>query len=131
MRTRWRLDFGAQYDIAKHGCYNGSMNKPFDKSSERAPQPTDIEPGQTQFLRYRNSLVRGTWYGTGPVAVTWSSGFATSCPVNAWNDRLFVEQPNLARLIEDHEIPSAKARFARLQEDQRQVAKISRLGYRR
>lgn len=107
------------------------MNKPVDKNAERDPKPTDIQPGQTQFLRYRNGLVRGSWNGMGPVAITWGSGFAMSCPVNAWNDRLFVEQPQAAHLVPDGEIPSANAWFEKIQEAQRASLGLVRAGYRR
>ena len=93
------------------------MNTPHNKTPDRTPLPTDIQAGQTQFLRYRNGLIRGQWNGAGPVGITWGSGFYTTCPVASWNDRLFVEHGEKARLVAGMEIGEAEAFFQRVSDE--------------
>lgn len=91
------------------------MSRPTkDEQDQRQPLPTDIQPNQTQYLRVNNSFVRGVWNGTGPVAITWSSGFTTSCRPADWNDRLFVQNSSGVRLVELQEELQAKAWFDNL-----------------
>lgn len=94
------------------------MSRPTkEEQDQRTALPTDIQPSQTQYLRVNNSFVRGSWNGMGPVAVTWSSGFSTSCRPSDWNDRLFVHTSTGVRLIQSHEEPQAQAWFAQLEQE--------------
>ena len=95
------------------------MAKPSNAAPLRTPKSTDIQPGETQFLRYNNGYIRGKWNGLGGVAITWHSGFATSCNADEWNDREFLDKPEKAALIDPSEIPSAHAWFHKVAEEAR------------
>lgn len=102
------------------------MAKPANDAPPRTPKPTDIQPGETQFLRYNNGFVRGKWNGLGGVAITWHSGFSTSCNADEWNDREFLDKPEKAALIDPSEIPSAHAWFHKVAEEARKNARVLR-----
>ena len=70
-----------------------------------------IQPGQTQYVRCRNGLVRGRCNTPECVVVTWSSGFVQSMKAESWDARVFAERPEAVRPEPD--VAGAEAFFAR------------------
>lgn len=72
---------------------------------------TAIQPGQTQYVRCRNTLVRGRCNTSDCVVVTWSSGFVQSMKAENWDARVFTERPEAVRV--ENDAAGAEAFFAR------------------
>lgn len=85
-------------------------------SPARDPSPDDIQPGQPQFLRYPAGIVRGSWNGKGSVSIAWDTGYFTTCGVDEWNSREFLNEPQRARLMGPDEYPQANAWFFQVQQ---------------
>lgn len=73
---------------------------------------TPIADGQTQYLVYQNSFLRGICKSKDSVLVTWSTGFAQSVTAQTWDNREFLEQPERARVVGAEQEEQARAFFA-------------------
>ena len=96
---------------------------PENHAPPRTPKPDDIQVGDTQFLRYRNGLIRGRCNSQECVVITWSSGFTQSAKADIWNDREFVAQPENAKFVSQDEFPAAHAFFYQLNEQNKTSAR--------
>jgi len=73
---------------------------------------TPIADGQTQYLVYQNSFLRGICKSKDSVLVTWSTGFAQSVTAQTWDNREFLENPERARPVNAEQEEQAQAFFA-------------------
>lgn len=70
-----------------------------------------IEPGQTQYARYRNGFLQAQCKSAHSVLVTWSTGFAQPMTAETWEQALFVEQPHGLIFLEGDQAQQAQAFF--------------------
>lgn len=89
------------------------MGAPLPNRRETA---MSLSPGQTQYLRYGNTFLRGRHVSDGCVQVSWGSGFFQSVNVDNWTSRGFLQHPQAARVLEGEEAAQAEAFFQRASE---------------
>lgn len=80
-----------------------------------------IEDGQTQYIVYQNSFLRGTCKSKDSVLVSWGSGFTQSVTAETWNTRDFLEKGEKARAVVGDDVRAAQEYFARVTDDLRRA----------
>jgi len=73
---------------------------------------TPIQDGETQYIVYQNSFLRGICKSKDSVLVSWGSGFVQSVTADTWNKREFLEKGEKARAVGGEEVAKAQAYFA-------------------
>ncbi len=79
---------------------------------------TPIQDGETQYIVYQNSFLRGICKSKDSVLVTWGSGFAQSVTAETWNQREFLEKGEKARAVVGDEAVQAQEYFSRNAQEQ-------------
>ncbi len=72
---------------------------------------TPIADGETQYIVYQNSFLRGICKSKDSVLVSWGSGFCQSVTAETWNSREFLEKPEKARPVVGDDVAGAQAYF--------------------
>lgn len=85
---------------------------------------TPIADGQTQYIVYQNSFVRGICKSKDSVLVSWGSGFSQSVTAETWNNRDFLEKGEKARVVSGEEETQARAYFERITEEHRRARSL-------
>lgn len=82
---------------------------------------TPIADGQTQYIVYQNSFLRGICKSKDSVLVSWGSGFSQSVTAETWNNRDFLEKGEKARVVSGEDETQARVYFERITEEHRRA----------
>lgn len=82
---------------------------------------TPIQDGETQYIVYQNSFLRGICKSKDSVLVSWGSGFCQSVTAETWNKREFLEKGEKARAVVGEDVAKAQAYFASQMEERKRT----------
>jgi hypothetical protein len=82
---------------------------------------TPIQDGETQYIVYQNSFLRGICKSKDSVLVSWGSGFVQSVTAETWNKREFLEKGEKARAVVGEDVAKAQAYFASQMEEHKRT----------
>lgn len=82
---------------------------------------TPIQDGETQYIVYQNSFLRGICKSKDSVLVSWGSGFCQSVTAETWNTREFLEKSEKARDVVGEDVAKAQAYFASQMEEHKRT----------
>lgn len=82
---------------------------------------TPIADGETQYIVYQNSFLRGICKSKDSVLVSWGSGFCQSVTAETWNKREFLEKGEKARAVVGADVLRAQEYFNNLNQERKSV----------